>query len=316
MIETIELPGTGRKTTRLGFGCSALMGGIGEKESLLLLETVFDAGIRHFDVAPSYGHGMAERCLGKFLRGKADRVTIATKYGIRAARSAGLLEIARTAVRPLARHFPAIRKRAAVAAAGLKSKASFSAKEGRQSLEHSLRELGVERTDLWLLHEPTAEDLDGSDLLPALQELQQQGRIGMYGVGAEHSKLVTVWDLQREYCPIVQYEWSVQDSLETAFPGAFRVQHRAIAGALAPLRAAMDRDPELCRRWSDAVDADLSQAEVCAALLMNLSLLDNPGGIVLFSSRSAAHVQANARAAGSPQWKLRASRFQRLLRNG
>ena len=50
MLETIALPGSDRVTTRLGFGGSGLMGGISERESLRLLETAFDAGIRHHRV--------------------------------------------------------------------------------------------------------------------------------------------------------------------------------------------------------------------------------------------------------------------------
>ena len=34
--------------------------------SLRLLEAAYDAGIRHFDVAPMYGYGEAESCLGEF----------------------------------------------------------------------------------------------------------------------------------------------------------------------------------------------------------------------------------------------------------
>ncbi len=197
MLEKIALPGSGRETTRLGFGGSGLMGGLSERESLLLLETAFDAGIRHFDVAPAYGHGQAERCVGKFLRGKKDQVTVTTKYGILPPSRAGLLEIARSVLRPALRRLPAVRKGVAQAAAGLRSKASFSVEEARRSLERSRRELEIDRIDVWLLHEVTASDLDGSDLLPFLQEMQQQGLIGIYGVGTERKQLDTVWQRHR-----------------------------------------------------------------------------------------------------------------------
>src|SRR5665213_3755850 len=105
-LPRIALADTGRETTRLGFGGAGLMGRLSERESLRLLETAYDAGIRHFDVAPSYGHGMAERCLGKFLRGKIDQVTVATKYGILSPQRAGLLDIARNVTRPVLRRLP------------------------------------------------------------------------------------------------------------------------------------------------------------------------------------------------------------------
>ena len=258
MLETISLPGSGRVTTRLGFGGSGLMGGISERESLKLLETAFDAGIRHFDIAPAYGHGQAERCLGKFLQGKRDQVTVATKYGILPPAQAGLMEMARSVVRPAVAKLPAVRKRVAQAAAGMRSKAKFSAEEAGKSLERSLQQLGVERIDLWLLHEAIAEDLDDSDLLPFLRHAQQRGLIGAYGVGAERERAHDVWERHRDYCQVLQFEWSPMDGDEAKFPGAFVIHHRAISGAFGMLRRFLQRDSDRCRQWSNALDRDLS----------------------------------------------------------
>lgn len=316
MLETIELPGTGRRTTRLGFGGSGLMGGLSERESLRLLEMAFDAGVRHFDVAPSYGHGAAERCLGKFLRGKTEQITVTTKYGILAPQRAGLLGVARSVLRPAVRRLPSVRKRVAQAAAGLKSRARFSADEAQRSLEWSLHALGVDRIDLWLLHEATADDLDGPDLLPLLQRMQQQGHIGMYGVGSERGKLDAVWQRHREYCPVLQLEWSVLDAgmdLAATFPGAFRVHHRAVSGAFGKMRESFERDPSRFRQWSDAVDANLAEPETLASLLLQVSLISNPDSIVLFSSRVPAHIQSNVRAVEVPGWDARARRLRELV---
>ncbi|MGB6931709.1 MAG: aldo/keto reductase [Acidobacteriaceae bacterium] len=298
MLETIALPGTGRVTTRLGFGGSGLMGGISERESLRLLETAFDAGIRHFDVAPAYGHGRAERCLGKFLQGKRDQVTVATKYGILPPARAGLLEMARSVVRPAVARLPAVRRRVAQAAAGLRSKAKFSAEEAGKSLEHSRRELGIDAIDVWLLHEATAEDLDGSDLLPWLQDAQRQGWVGMFGVGAECARLPDLRERHRDYCRVLQFEWSVLEEQEAIFPGAFVIHHRAISGALGPLRRFLQQDFDLCRQWSNAVDLDLSEAKFLAAILLQAALAANPHGMVLFSSRIPEHIVVNVLGAG------------------
>ncbi len=288
------------------------MGGLGERESLRLLETAFDAGIRHFDVAPSYGHGMAERCMGKFLRGKAGDVTIATKYGIFPSRQANLLDLARNVTRPIARRLPSVRNRLARAAAGLRTKARFSAEDGRRSLEHSLRELGVDCVDLWLLHEVTAEDLDNSDLLPFLQKVRQEGRIGMYGVGSERRFLNALWQRHPRYCPVLQFEWPELDA-SSDFPGAFCIHHRAVSGALNEILKSFQCDPDLCRRWSNVVDADLSRSETLASLLLTASLTSNPNSVVLFSSRVPAHIAANVHLAGDPTWTGRSQRLLGLL---
>ncbi len=312
MLERIAVPGTGRETTRVGFGGSGLMGGVSERESLLLLETAFDAGIRHFDVAPSYGYGKAERCLGKFLRGKAEQITVATKYGILPPARAGLLGVARGMVGPAVRRLPAVRRRVVQAAAGLKTKAKFCAEEARRSLEHSLRELSVDRIDMWLLHEVTAEDLDQSDLLAFLEQMRREGRIGAYGVGTERAKLEAVWSRHHDYCPLLQFEWSVMDE-RAEFPGAYVIHHRAISGALGRIRDLFEGDTELRRRWSKAVDADLAKPETLAAVLLQAALVSNCDGMVLFSSRVPGHIRGNIRALEDPGSGARGRRFLTLV---
>src|SRR5437764_7899291 len=100
-MERVELGTTGRTTTRLGFGCASLMGALGKRESLALLEAAYEAGVRHFDVAPLYGFGQAEGCLGEFLAGRRDQVTVTTKYGIPPAKNPGLIGLARSLARPV-----------------------------------------------------------------------------------------------------------------------------------------------------------------------------------------------------------------------
>ena len=314
MLETIALPGSGRRTTRVGFGGSGLMGGLSERESLRLLETAFDVGIRHYDVAPSYGHGMAERCLGKFLRGRADQITVTTKYGILPPAQVSLVALARNAARPVARRIPSLRKGVAQAAASLKTRARFSAEEAQRSLERSLRELGLERVDLWLLHEVTADNLDRSDLLPFMQSAQQQGRIASFGIGGDRSHADAVWERHREFCRVLQFESSVPDP-PPEFPGAFQIHYRAIYGGQSILNKMFDRDPQLSRRWSVELDVNLADPEIRAALLLRAALLSNRDGMVLFSSRHPEHILSNVRMAGDLAWAARARRFLELLRN-
>src|SRR5947209_18236948 len=110
-MERLELGTTGRTTTRLGFGCSSLMGAQGKKESLALLEAAYDAGVRHFDVAPLYGFGQAEGCLGEFLAGRRGEVTVTTKYGIPPAKNPGLIGFARSLARPVIKALPGLKQK-------------------------------------------------------------------------------------------------------------------------------------------------------------------------------------------------------------
>src|SRR2546428_83538 len=108
-LKRVTLPGTPVTTTALGFGCSSLLGGKTRAEGLRLLESAYEAGIRHFDVARYYSFGDAEGLVGEFARGRRDRITITTKFGLqphrRLAKARGALQLVRRMMRasPLAR---------------------------------------------------------------------------------------------------------------------------------------------------------------------------------------------------------------------
>src|SRR4051812_32660132 len=81
MIPKVRLQRSGLTTSRLGFGTSRLHY-LGLAEQQVLLATAAELGITHFDTAPSYGDGLAERALGRFVRHERDRFLVATKYGL------------------------------------------------------------------------------------------------------------------------------------------------------------------------------------------------------------------------------------------
>lgn len=75
----------GLSFTELGFGAAAignLFRSVSEEEARTVLDLAWNGGIRHFDTAPLYGHGLSETRLNPFLRGKPrDSYTISTKVG-------------------------------------------------------------------------------------------------------------------------------------------------------------------------------------------------------------------------------------------
>ncbi len=150
-METVQLPGSGRRTSRLAMGSSSLTGGTSRREALSLLETAFDAGIRHFDTAPSYGMGLAEACVGEFLSRHAGEVTVTTKYGIPAPKNQSAVALARGLVKPLVQRIPGFKKRLQSAARAVTRNAaprSYTVSEAQATLENSLRALRVERIAL------------------------------------------------------------------------------------------------------------------------------------------------------------------------
>jgi D-threo-aldose 1-dehydrogenase len=299
-MERIALGTTGRTTTRLGFGCSSLMGAMNRAESLAMLEAAFDAGVRHFDVAPLYGFGQAESCLGEFL-GRHREVTVTTKYGIPPAKNPGLIGLARSIARPLVKALPGLKQRlskVAGAATASGEKASFTAEQAKASLERSLAELKTDRIDVWLLHEVTSDDLrDSDELLRLLEDSVAAGTIGAFGVGSEREKVETLAIKRPKFCAVMQFEWSVIDRPVLGLAG-FRMHHRALTDNFRGLRARLVGDRARCAEWSDAVGADLADSGVLASLMLKAALVENPESVILFSSKRPEHIRRNVSVAG------------------
>ena len=315
-MQTIPLGESGRQTTRLGFGCSSVMGALGRQDSLKMLAAAYDAGLRHFDVAPSYGFGEAEACLGEFLARHPGELTVTTKYGI-SAEQKSWKSTARSLVRPLLKAVPGLKKRLQGAAANVGgaavAKAPFTADAARITLEHSLSQLRVERVDVWLLHEAEATDLTNDSLLRFMEDARASGKVGTYGIGSDGHKLEAVQRERPQYCPVLQSEWSVLDPLIA--PGAsFRIHHRALTENFRALHEALTGDEARARRWSDFCSADLRDAEVLARLMLKASLAANPDSIVLFSSKRPEHVRGNVAIAEDAGAEEKALRLYGLVR--
>jgi D-threo-aldose 1-dehydrogenase len=312
-MEQIVLGDTGRLTTRLGFGCSSLMGASSRRASLSILESAYDAGIRHFDVAPMYGYGEAESCLGEFLQRHRDQVTITTKYGIPPAKRSSLTSVGRRIAGPIVKSFPGLKQRLASTANAVThnpERATFTPSEAKASLERSLTALRTDRIDLWLLHEASAADLQDDALLDMLEDEVKKGTIGTFGIGSEASKIPALLAEHPDYCRTLQYEWSVLDpSIDSSIGPAneatplsdrksFRIHHRALTTNFRAVYSALTQDKQLCQHWSASTYADLSNPVDLARLMLKASLVMNPNSVVLFSSKNSQHIQTNVQVAG------------------
>ena len=299
-MQTVALGSTARSTTRLGFGCSSIMGALSRRDSLRMLEAAFDAGIRHFDVAPMYGFGEAESCLGEFLRRHPGHATVTTKYGIPPEQSRPHLRLARAIARPILKAFPSLKNRVATvataAAAQPEAKAAFTAGQARASLDRSLANLGADRIDVWLLHEVTAGELRDESLLRLLEDSVRAGTVGTFGVGSGHDKIPDLLAQRPAFCRTLQFEWSVLDSVPVT-GNAFRIHHRSLTDNFRSLHAGLLADPERSCRWSQATGVDLSNRDNLANLMLKAALEQNPDSIILFSSKNPAHIQRNVAVA-------------------
>ncbi|MDQ2798712.1 MAG: aldo/keto reductase [Armatimonadota bacterium] len=282
----------------LGFGCSSLMGHGTPQERMAVLETAFDSGIRHFDVARFYGFGEAEGALGDFIQSRRTEVTVTTKFGISPPAQSSALKSVLGLARRVAAKSPLLRRGMAGTAKKLVKGGNFSVAEAQSSLETSLRLLKTDYIDLYLLHDCRVEDAT-DELLQFLQRAVQEGKIRRFGVGTEIEVIVELCREKPEFTGVVQFENSVLRPNLTLLPEPEKrvvITHRALNESFDLLWEFFAADPAAARRWSEKLGTDCTNREVVGHLMLNYAVQVNSGGLVLFSSRSRSRIQSNVRA--------------------
>ena len=195
---TRRLGATDVEVTVLGFG-GATIGGISrvlaEAQAQETLAAAFDAGIRLFDTAPSYGNGQSEHRIGAQLRERlssgCDRadLVLATKVG-------KLLRRPKPPDGPDATEWPG----------GLpfRIRWDFTYDGVMRSYEDSLQRLGVTRVDLLTIHDLDYSEHESPEIADrlldqlvngggrrALAELQAAGEIRAVGAGVNDLGSIT-----------------------------------------------------------------------------------------------------------------------------
>jgi hypothetical protein len=268
---------------------------LSKRASLRLLETAFDAGVRHFDTAPMYGLGDAETIVGEFLARHRGQVSITTKFGLMPPKSKAFFGIARAVLRPVVAPFPAVKSRLlrTMSAASVKStppaKVRYSVQAMLTSLGDSLRALRCDRIDLFLLHEAEGIDVN-EDLRAALNDQVKKGSIAAWGLGSERTKIDrAVVGAVTPYA-VLQFEWSVRSRRPLHYPGSFTITHGAVRDTMAWLRDELAH-PARRRAWTRELREAIADPRALPKLLLGAAAMANPNGIVLFTSKVEAHIR-------------------------
>jgi aryl-alcohol dehydrogenase-like predicted oxidoreductase len=130
-----------------GLGCNNFGRRLDARDTRIVVKAALEAGVTHFDTADIYGDGASETFLGQALGAARGDVLIATKFG------------SRQPPKGLSGGHP---------------------KWVEQSCKESLRRLGSDYIDLYLLHEPDAATPIG-ETLSAMNRLVQQGKVREIG---------------------------------------------------------------------------------------------------------------------------------------
>lgn len=143
-MEFRTLSNTGLKVSRLSFGTMTFGGQTDEAAAHRIIECCLDAGVNFIDTANVYNHGMAETIVGKTLKGRRNKIILASKVRGKMGEAPDESGLSRTAI--------------------------------RKAIEASLQRLGTDYLDLYYLHQPDyATPIE--ETLEAMEELVRAGKI-------------------------------------------------------------------------------------------------------------------------------------------
>jgi len=269
------LGASGLRTSSLAYGCMRTSGTMDpngltperyERGRRAIL-AAYEAGYTHFDHADIYGNGTCEEIFGRVLRevsGMRERVLVATKCGIRWQGDPA----------PSAPH-----------------RWDFSCEHIARSCEGSLRRLGIERIDLYMLHRPDYL-ADPDEIAAAFDRLARQGKVAAFGVSNFRPSTLA---MIRAACPMplvvnqVEIHLGRLDCLEDGTldqcveDGIVPVAWGPLAGGLlgdgATVDAAHPRAAVL-RGLLETMDAVAARLGTSRTVLALAWLLRHPAGIV------------------------------------
>jgi len=182
---------TGLRVSTVGLGTMVHAGHFGpmkDSESLGAIETALDLGVNFIDTSDAYGAGYSETLLGNALKGKRDKVILATKGGN-------------------------------VMVGPNRGKRIFEPDYISGVLDASLKRLQTDYIDLYQLHNPTVDVIEKGAVWEVLERAKQAGKIRHYGVSINTMEegVAAVKDGRAETIQ-VEYNLLAQEPAETIFP--------------------------------------------------------------------------------------------------
>jgi len=313
----IALPGIAVRTPSVGFGCSSLTG-TGPSNANRILETAFEAGVRHFDTARYYGYGEGEGILGRFLKGRRSEVTITTKFGIEPPQRTTTLGVGLYVGRRIVRLLPFVRGFLQRGTKSLVKIGAFSVEVAQRSLETSLRELSTDHIDFCLLHDYMVSEQPPDELLAFLENSVKTGKIRSFGIGTGFENVLQALERQPRLCSIVQFQSSVLtrtcDRLRRDDWDRLVITHGALGGSYRSVLTFLQARMDVAKDWAAKLGCRRLDEDTLSALMLNYAADANPTGLVLFSSRDPARVRRNVMAVLKPDFSpAQIARFGELV---
>ena len=270
-----------------------------DDEAHRVVEAAWQAGIRFFDTAPLYGHGLAEQRLGAVLRAKPrEEFVLATKVG-----------------RLLRADAPPEPGQAYKGVPPVNPTYDFSYDGVMRSVEESLTRLGLDRVDVLHIHDPDEhfeEALAGA--YRALDRLRAEGTIRAVGAGMNQAEMLVRFAREADFdCFLLAGRYTLLDRTGAAelLPLCVEKSIAIIAGGVFNSGILANPRPGTTFNYQPAppelVDRALRMQEICArhgvelkAAAIQFPLRHPAVASVLTGCRSVREVEENVRMFQAP----------------
>lgn len=325
-MQTLPLGQSGLAASRVGLGTWVLGGGAiwgrdtDDAESIRAIHAALDAGVSLIDTAPAYGWGRSEEVVGRAIRGRRDRVILATKCGLWTDDDRGSFftefdgRLMRRSLRPDTITF---------------------------EIERSLQRLGVDCIDLYQVHWPSVppDFTPIADTMDCLLGLRKAGKIRALGVcNVSPAELEEYWRCGGVVSVQFRYSMLHRDPEADILPlcsrhGLATLTYMSLEQGLLTGRVGMDRvfkptefrsneawNPWLAlpnrRRVLDLLAgwSDLTRKHDCSLAQLVIAWTVAQPGVThaLIGGRTVAQVQENARGG---QLQLESADLERMRRD-
>ncbi|MGG7464645.1 aldo/keto reductase [Plantibacter sp. YIM 135347] len=298
-IPTTSVGAHGLELPRIGLGTASLgnfLGPISDDQAVETIDLAYTAGIRSFDTAPLYGHGLAEQRLAAALEGRdRDELVISTKVG-------RLLRP--DAPRDESQYFDGTPFYSDVPDLG--PVWDFSYDGVRTSLEESLTRLRMERVDVLNLHDPDRHFAEaGTTAYAALADLRSEGLVKGIGAGMNTTEVLTALVESCDLDVVLlagRYTLLDQSSMADLMPACHARNTTVIVGGVFNSGILIDPGADARFDYVPARAATIERAKriqaVCrrfdvplAAAAIQFPLAHPMVGSLLIGARSAAELQ-------------------------
>jgi len=255
-----------------------------EEKAIAAVMAAYEAGYTHFDHADIYARGESERIFGKALKehkGMRDEIIITSKVGI------------------CFENEPE---------KGDPHRWDFSKEHILWSCEQSLKRMGIDKIDLYLLHRPDSL-AEPEEIASAFAELKKQGKVDQFGVSNFRPSLLTAVQkacdmpliTNQVQCSLGHLEFLGDGTLDQCLGDDITpMAYSPLAGGLLGNGAVVDKaDPQAEGKQGlldvlDAIASDHSTTRIVVALAW---LLRHPSKIIpVIGSANPSNIKEAAKA--------------------